>query len=113
MRISEFKKYSNYLNKFDMAKMFNVNVNKYGYALYNLNETLAVSNNTSNVIYKTYIPSENETSLLIAHKLYNNIKLYWIILKLNNIKDAFHIFTPNDVVKYLDYSYVDQIIKNI
>lgn len=113
MKITEYTKYVNYIKNADLAQMFDVNVDKHGYALYNLNDTLSIKNNVSNSYFRTYIPSEEETPLLIAHKLYNDVRLYWVILKLNNISDAFYKFSPNDIVKYLDYTYVDQIIKNL
>jgi hypothetical protein len=114
MRLSTFTKYSNYLNFSDLANIFDVNIDKYGYALYNLNESLVVkSGELPDNIFEWYIPHSTETPLMIAYNLYNDIRLYWIILKLNNISNSFYKFTPSDRVKYIKYNYVNSILKTM
>lgn len=114
MRITEFDKYGSYINSTDLANVLNVNNDKYGTALYNLNESLVLSPASINEsLYKIYIPTCEETPLMVAYNLYNDIRLYWIILKLNNITDSFKIFTPKDKVKYLDKTVIDNILESM
>lgn len=114
MRIKDFEKYKNYVANSDLANIFEVNVDKNNYALYNLNDSLVLaSDQIPDSMFKTYTPRGEETPLIIAYNLYNDVRLYWIILKLNNISDSFHKFTSNDTVKYLDYSTVNMMIRSM
>lgn len=114
MRIKEFDNYKGYISQMDLANIFDVNIDKYGNALYNLNDSLVLaSTELPRNKLKTYIPKDGETPLLVAYNLYNNIRLYWIILKLNNISNSFYTFTSDDEIKYLDYSDINAIIKNM
>ena len=115
MKISEFEKYTSYLNKNDLANIFDVTVDKNGFAVYDLNSTISIANvsNLPSDILKTYYPKENETPLLVAWHLYADIRLYWIILKLNNINNAFYKFSAGEPVKYLDQTDLVSILDSI
>ena len=40
MKIKDFENYINYINNKDLANVLNVNIDKYGYALYDLTESI-------------------------------------------------------------------------
>ena len=48
----------------------------------------AASSNT--LLYDTYNVKEGETPEIIAHKLYGDTQLHWIILLINDITDRYH-----------------------
>ena len=47
-----------------------------------------IQENTS--VFDTYDVKEGETPEMIAHKLYGDSELHWVILLLNNVTDRFH-----------------------
>ncbi len=114
MKITEFTNYTNYISKYDLANIFDVNIDKYGNAVYNLNESLVLPSTTiPDKMFKKYKPKDGETPLLVSYNLYNNINLYWLILKLNNISDSFYTFSSADSVSYLEPDIVKAIIENM
>ena len=59
-----------------------------------------LKSNTS--LYDTYDIKEGETPEMIAHKLYGDAKLHWIILLVNDITDRYHQW-PMTGGQFLDY----------
>ena len=47
-----------------------------------------IEENTS--VFDTYDVKEGETPEIIAHKLYGDINLHWVILLFNKVKDRYH-----------------------
>ena len=47
-----------------------------------------VEDNTA--VFDTYDVKEGETPEMIAHKLYGDINLHWVILLFNKVKDRYH-----------------------
>ena len=45
---------------------------------------------TNTMLYDTYDAKNGETPEIIAHKLYSDVKLHWVILMINNITDVYH-----------------------
>lgn len=45
---------------------------------------------TNTALYDTYDVKEGETPEIIAHRLYGDAQLHWVILLFNNIKDRYH-----------------------
>ena len=44
----------------------------------------------NSLLYDTYNVKEGETPEMIAHKLYGDSKLHWIILMVNDVTDRYH-----------------------
>jgi len=42
------------------------------------------------LLYDTYDVKNGETPESLAHKLYNDSELHWVILMINNVTDRFH-----------------------
>ena len=59
-----------------------------------------LKSNTS--LYDTYNVKEGETPEIIAHKLYGDAQLHWIILLVNDITDRYHQW-PMSGMQFLDY----------
>ena len=57
---------------------------------------------TNTLLYDTYDVKEGETPEMIAHKLYGDAKLHWIILLVNDITDRYHQW-PMTGGQFLDY----------
>ena len=45
---------------------------------------------TNTLLYDTYSVKEGETPEMIAHKLYGDPELHWIILLINEVTDRYH-----------------------
>jgi len=57
---------------------------------------------TNTLLYDTYDVKEGETPEMIAHKLYGDAKLHWIILLINEITDRYHQW-PMSGMQFLGY----------
>ena len=57
---------------------------------------------TNTFLYDTYNVKEGETPEMIAHKLYGDPQLHWIILLINEITDRYHQW-PMTGGQFLDY----------
>ena len=54
------------------------------------------------LLYDTYDVKEGETPEMIAHKLYGDTELHWVILLINDITDRYHQW-PMTGGQFLDY----------
>jgi len=59
-----------------------------------------LKSNTS--LYDTYDVKEGETPEMIAHKLYGDAELHWVILLINDITDRYHQW-PMSGMQFLGY----------
>ena len=57
---------------------------------------------TNTLLFDTYDVKEGESPEIIAHKLYGNTELHWIILMVNDITDRFHQW-PMSTPQFLDF----------
>ena len=66
-----------------------------------------IKSNTA--LYDTYDVREGESPEIIAHKLYGDSELHWVILLLNNITDRYHQWPMNNnqFLAYLKDKYDD------
>ena len=66
-----------------------------------------IKSNTA--LYDTYDVKEGETPEMIAHKLYDDPELHWVILLLSNITDRYHQWPMNNnqFLAYLKDKYDD------
>ena len=64
---------------------------------------------TNTLLFDTYDVKEGETPEIIAHKLYGESELHWIVMLVNNVVDRFHDW-PMSVPQfnsYINQKYVD------
>ena len=57
---------------------------------------------SNTLLYDTYDVKEGETPEIIAHKLYGDAELHWVILLINDITDRYHQW-PMSGGQFLDY----------
>ena len=59
------------------------------------------------LLYDTYDVKEGETPEIIAHKLYGDTKLHWVVLMVNNITDRYYQWpmTQPDFAEFLTDKY--------
>ena len=57
---------------------------------------------SNTLLYDTYDVKEGETPEMIAHKLYGDAELHWVILLVNDITDRYHQW-PMSGMQFLDY----------
>ena len=57
---------------------------------------------TNVLFFDTYDVKEGETPEIIAHKLYGDPELHWVILMINNVTDRFHQW-PLSTPQFLDF----------
>jgi len=57
---------------------------------------------SNTLLYDTYDVKEGETPEMIAHKLYGDAELHWVILLINDITDRYHQW-PMTGGQFLDY----------
>ena len=57
---------------------------------------------TNSLLYDTYNVKEGETPEMIAHKLYGDTELHWIILLINEVTDRYHQW-PMTTPQFLDF----------
>ena len=57
---------------------------------------------TNALLYDTYDVKEGETPESIAHKLYGNAELHWVVLIVNDITDRYHQW-PMTYAQFLQY----------
>jgi|TARA_R110000737_G_scaffold353325_1_gene404178 hypothetical protein len=64
-----------------------------------------IASNTA--LYDTYDIVEGETPEMIAHKLYGNVNLHWVVLLFNNVTDRFHDWpmSGNQFNEYINEKY--------
>lgn len=84
--------------------------------IYNLNNTIYIAN--TNTIapryYNNYIIEKKDTWTLISHKHYGNIELWWLICKINNIRNPFiNIPIVGNTIKILTMDAVNTILDSI
>lgn len=113
MKLYEYKKYSNYLNKNDLANMFNVIVDKHGYAKYNINSTLEFINLKDIPLeyFTTHQIRANDTLMTVAQKYYGDLRLAWLVAKSNDLTNMFTRLEPDKKLRILNKDLVDSIIE--
>ena len=64
---------------------------------------------TNSLLYDTYDVKEGETPEMIAHKLYGDAELHWVILLVNEITDRYHQWpmTGGQFLEYLNDKYAN------
>ena len=64
---------------------------------------------TNTLLYDTYDVKEGETPEIIAHKLYGDTELHWIVMLVNNITDRYHDWPMNNLQfnTYLNQKYTN------
>lgn len=70
-----------------------------------------VKNNTS--MYYVYEVEHNEWFEYIAHKVYGNVYLWWIVALMNDIINPFEELEPGTLLKILKKEYITQVLRDL
>ena len=63
---------------------------------------LRVSLREDTLVFDNYTVKDGETPEILAHKLYDDPQLHWVILLINNITDRYHQW-PKPYIQHLSY----------
>ena len=64
--------------------------------------TLRANLREDTLVFDTYDVKDGETPEILAHKLYGDPQLHWVILLINNITDRYHQW-PKPYIQHIAY----------
>ena len=98
----------------DLENLFDIRQDSRGLFIFNLNESMYLLIPDQACLFYTCQYAEMHWPL-ISYMIYGTTRLAWLLMKLNNVSvDA--MFMPkyaSEKVKYIDKSYLQQIVKTI
>ena len=99
------------LDRYDFANLFNV-VNKGEKSYFNLCKNIYFDNTQylSSDMVDIYTIVENDSWSSISYKFYRTYKLWWLICKMNNVKNPFYELIPGKEIKIPSKEMVDAIL---
>lgn len=94
----------------DLENFFNVYQDKNAYYFFNLNSTIYLDIPPERL--KTFTCQHDMHWSIISYKLYDTVRLAWLLMKVNNITPdmVFSIVPAGAEIKYLDRSDVTTVI---
>lgn len=97
----------------DLENMFNIFQDKRGNLVFDLNQTLYININKSNL--PIFTCDHQMQWPLISYKIYGTTRLAWLLWKLNNINpnNIFETRQPGDKILYLPTEYVENVVSQI
>ena len=115
MKLTDITDSSITIDKNNLDNFFNVYVNEYSNYLFNLNSTVYFSNIASIPMkfFSYYQCKDGETFMGISYKLYGTTHLWWMLMKLNNVTDAFAKIRTGNYIRYLTPSLVSNVLKEL
>lgn len=108
--LTQFKK----LDQYDFANFFDV-VNLGEKSYFNINKTINFNNmdKLQESQYNYYLIKGGDSWTGISFKFYKTIKLWWLICKINNIRNPFSELVEGKYIKILNEQLVKQILISI
>lgn len=104
---SEIKK----LDKYDFANLFNV-INKGENSYFNLCKNIYIDNvqYLSSDMVETYTIVDDDSWSSISYKFYRTYKLWWLICKVNDVKNPFYELIPGKEIKIPSKEMMESIL---
>lgn len=99
---------------YNLANLFNVNTDNDGNTMYNLNDNIVIEfgdNSTNNRILHTV--GINDSWYSISYRYYGTVELWWTILKINNITNAFIQPVPGQVITLISPSVITSVVSGM
>lgn len=93
--------------------LFNVYQRDNGEYFYNITRKLNIPAEIREAYYKDYVVKYGDSWTGIAFKMFNDVKLWWIICATNNIIDPLGFPEPGYILKILDKDIVRGILAMI
>jgi len=119
MKTFEIDELKEFVSNKDLANLFHIHTD----------ETLAIENNKVFNILRTlyltdlneipisyfeyYVVRETDTWPGISFKLYRTVELWWMLMKLNNIKDPFIEPIVDSSIRYISKDELNNVLKTI
>jgi len=119
MKAQDIEELKKYVSKRDLATMFHIypdsDLNVKNAEVYNIMRTLYVLNlkDIPKSYFKYYQVGKKDTWNLIAYKLYGSVELWWLLLKLNEIKDPTFEPEQDSYVRYISKENANRIIDTL
>lgn len=119
MKAHEINELKNYVSKKDIATMLSVysdqDISKKNNYIYNIMRTLYIINikDIPKSFFKYYKVKRGDTWNLIAYTLFGSVELYWLILKLNEVKDPTFEPQVGTFVRYISKENINQILDSL
>jgi nucleoid-associated protein YgaU len=93
--------------------IFKLYQNEDGQYFYNLLQTLHFPDNLPTSFFNQYTIEYGDTLPFIAYKVYNNIRLWWVITHANNILNPTSKLEPGTILKIPKTEIVSAILTQI
>lgn len=95
----------------DLEQIFNVNIDKNGNFIFNLNSTLYLQVKDSDLLCYTTKTDTYDWPLL-SYKIYGSTHFAWLLMKLNNItaKNVFNLIPAGTNIKCVSQDYIKAIM---
>lgn len=98
------------IGKYDMANLFIQFLDKNDNQVYNINDSVALNFlDPSDSLVSIYAVGDKDTFQTIAYKFYGTTRLWWLVARLNNVKDAFERPKSGTYLKILNPSLISII----
>jgi hypothetical protein len=116
MKTTDVDELKNFVAKKDMANIFHIyedtSLDIDNAWVYNVMRALYIMNlkDIPKSFFSYHKVMEKETWNMISYKLYGTVELWWLLLKLNEIKDPTFDPTPDSYVRYISKENANQII---
>jgi hypothetical protein len=120
MKVYQFNGLADFVSVFDLANLFNAypdtKLDDPTQLSYNINRTLMFNNidKTPLTYFKKYTPKQSDCWTLISYYVYGTTELWWLICKVNGVKDpTIEPFPTYTELKILNKEYVNNILSQI
>lgn len=116
--MNDFSEYSKTTDVFESLTDKNIEnitpiITRNSMPLFNLMSTVHVPSEINPIFFFMYTPRNKESFQTIAYKFYKDIKLWWLICKINNIQDSTNGADLNTPLKIIYPKYVNAILTSI
>ena len=119
MKAREIEELKEFISKKDLSNLFHVytdrNLDEPTNKVFNIMRTLHLINIDDIPLsyFQYYQVKLNDTWPLISYKLYGTIELWWLLLKMNDIKDPFYEPEMDSYLRYVSKDEANNIIQTI
>ncbi len=101
------------LSDYDYENIFSVYTDEDGFFFYNLLNSVNFPEDISPLLYNLYTVKAGEVWPTISYRVYNTIKLWWLICAANRIFNPLVMPDPGTKIKVLTAPAVNQVLKRI
>jgi len=119
MKINDFRDLKGHITQKDMANIFTIQsdnkLDASNKKVYNIMRSVYFESldKIPNIYFEHYNIVIDDTWPLIAHKLYKNTQLWWILIKLNDIKNPMVEPEVGKTIRYIEKDIVRNILNTI